>query len=164
MKPPSPTSRKKAKPFPPKASFQVHSKYAAKLHPEPITVCKIVVGPSMAYWSTLRVSLLCSIQHLSVFSTDHGALQVQSSEENLYKAGRLGLDNGPHNTSPCRGQTHQIIVAGSGGRGAHFLTLWGLWVSEITLERWGDGDRAVVRQQHCSILAVSNRQDDTQVI
>lgn len=40
----------------------------------------------------------------------------------------------------------------------------GSWVAEITLERRGDGDRAVVRQQHRCILAVSNRQDDTQVI
>lgn len=53
-------------------------------------------------------------------------------------AGRLRLDTGPHGTSPHRGRTHQIIVPfARRGTGAHFLTLCGLWVSEITLESAG---------------------------
>lgn len=101
----------------------------------------------------------------AVFSTDQRAAQVQSSEESLNGALEdWGYTRSPHRASPRRGQSHQIIAASLGGAGARFLTLWGLWVSEITLERCCDGERAVVRQQHCSMLAVSNRQDDTQVI
>lgn len=128
-------------------------------HTEPICVCDTHKGPSLPCWSTLRVSLLSNIPLLS--TENHGSGPWKKA---FNLAGRLGLDSGPHNTSPCRGQSHQIIAAGLGGSGAHFLTLWGLWVLEITLGRCGNGERAVVRQQHCSILAVSNRQDDTRVI
>lgn len=138
---------------------QVHSQFAVKC-----TVCpwlwEIRLGLSLAHCRPFKWVFCEASNPWPLFPLT----MVQSSQENLNSAGRLGLYTGPQNTSLCRGQSHQIFVASLGGRGAHFLTLWGLWVSEITLEKCCDGDCAVVRQQHRSFLAVSNRQDDTQVI
>lgn len=137
------------------------SGYRAKLNCEPVTVHAV---RAILFRSTLYASLLSCSQppeQLSPLTAE----QHSSLEESLNgRSVDWGYTWCPHSTSPCRGQSHQIIAASLGGSGARFLTLWGLWVSEITLERCNDGERAVVRQQHCSMLAVSNRQDDTQVI
>lgn len=122
-----------------------------------LKACDIRVGPNME-------SAFCPASHTWQRSPQVWFSRGESFLFFFTLAGKLGLDTGPHNTSPHRGQSHQISAASLGGSGAHFLTLWGSWVSEITLERCCDGARAVVRQQLRSALAVSNRQDDTQVI